>query len=184
MDTLLAPSNEFDTEPSHAVMTTDSFESMYREMLPTVYHYCAARLGRSEGEDVTAETFASAAKAYTAGRSETITPAWLMAVARNKVIDRWRRAERRQAIAHLLEPREDELTALPESRLTDPHREEVLATLDALKPRHRTLLLLHHVDGMSVGEMAEHLGCTHSSVESALARARGAFKRNYAEVRT
>lgn len=155
-----------------------ALESVYRTNVRRVYSYACARLGRAEGEDLTGEVFHAAAVAFVDGRGEQVTPAWLMAVTRNKVIDRWRRAERRMAKAHLLpladEPPDPALLSLDMER-----RERVLDALSALSHRHRRLLVLHHMEAMSVPEIAEMTGESRRAVESALARARRAFSAVY-----
>lgn len=161
----------------------DAFEHLYRAMLPTVYRYATARLGRSEGEDVTSEVFHAAAIAFVDGRREQVTDAWLMAVARNRVIDRWRKAERRSALAHLVHRRQDEQVAFPEDWTSTTTRERVLDALDSMTSRHRGLLVAHYVDGIPAKELAEYLGTTASAVESALARARASFRRHYDDQR-
>jgi RNA polymerase sigma-70 factor (ECF subfamily) len=157
----------------------DAFEVLYREMLPTVYRFTTARLGRSEGEDVASEVFHAAAIAFRDGRREQVTPAWLMAVARNKVIDRWRRAQRRSAIDLLHRSREEDLMEFPSDWSVAERRPAVMAALERMKPRHRNLLLAHYVDGIPAPELAETLDTSVSAVESALARARHSFKKLY-----
>lgn len=156
-----------------------SFEELYRTMLPTVYRFTTARLGPVEGEDVAGEVFHAAVVAYTDGRRDAVTPAWLMAVARNKVIDRWRKAERRNAITFLNRKRPTELMSFPEDWAESPQRGAVLATLDRLTPRHRNLLVAHYVDGMAVPELADLIGSSVAAIESALARARRSFRAHY-----
>lgn len=157
----------------------DAFERLYREMLSTVYRYATARLGRSEGEDVTSEVFHAAAIAFVDGRREQVTDAWLMAVTRNRVIDRWRRAERRSALAHLVHRRKDEQVVFPADWTATSTRERVFDALDAIAPRHRRLLIAHYVDGIPAKELAEYFGTTAAAIESALARARASFRRHY-----
>jgi len=159
----------------------DAFERLYRLMLPTVYRFTSARLGRTDGEDVAAEVFHAAAIAFHDGRREQVTPAWLMAVARNKVIDRWRRAERRNAIEFLHRSREEDLMDFPTDWSASRRRPAVMAALDRMKPRHRNLLIAHYVDGIPAPELAEMLELSDSAVESALARARASFKKHYVE---
>lgn len=158
---------------------TASFDALYDAEFGSVFRYATARLGRSDGEDVTAEVFHAAALAYADGRESAVTPAWLMAVSRNKVIDQWRRAERHKAKRHLAWAREEDAVEFPERWAHSGTREAVLDALDGMKMRHRTLLILHHVDGMSVPEIATATDESTRSVESALARARASFRRNY-----
>ncbi len=157
-------------------------EDLYVTMMPTVYRFAVARLGQSDGEEVTAEVFHAAAVAFNDGRSDHVTPAWLMAVARNKVIDRWRKAQRRNAIALLHRPRPEDLMSFPQDWSEPESRQEVMVTLDSIKPRHRAVLIAHYVDGMTAPELAEALGASTASIESLLARARRSFRKAYGEV--
>lgn len=172
--------------PTHAKLSemepaggTERFEALFREMVPYVHRFAATRLGETEAEDVTSEVFHAAAVAYTDGRVERITPAWLMAVTRNKVIDRWRMAERRSAIALRNRGRHDDYVEFPADWAAEPRRENVLAALDRCKPSQRTLLVLHYLDGMPAPELAKAMGCTTSAMESRLARARQSFRKFY-----
>jgi RNA polymerase sigma-70 factor (ECF subfamily) len=158
----------------------DAFERVYQANVDLVYSYAAARLGGSEAEDVTSEVFHAALVAWQDRKRTQITTAWLMAVTKNKVIDRWRKAERRKAKAHLLSfPQPSEW---PDA-WTDPHhREHVVDCLNRLGSGDRLLLILRHVDGMAVRDIAEEAGRTVTAVESQLARARRTFRRHYEQM--
>lgn len=168
-----------DIESEETRSRTVAFDALYEAEFGSVFRYARARLGRSDGEDVTAEVFHAAALAFADGHASTVTPAWLMAVTRNKVIDRWRRAERRKAKRHLVWARDEEAVEIPDQLTRAATRDAVLAALDQLKPRHRTLLILHHVDGMPVPEIAAALDESTRAVESAIRRARESFRRHY-----
>jgi RNA polymerase sigma-70 factor (ECF subfamily) len=58
-------------------------------------------------------------------------------------------------------------------------RELVLAALRGLPAEQRVALVLHHVDGLSVREVADQLDRSESAVESLLARARRRFRQLY-----
>ena len=58
-------------------------------------------------------------------------------------------------------------------------REDVLAALRRLSAEQRAALVLHHVDGLSVREVARQLDRSESAVESLLARARRRFRQLY-----
>lgn len=167
------------TSPEPDAADLAAFERLYDEHLPMVYRFTTARLGRAEGEDAAADVFHAAAVAWSDGRGDVVTPAWLMAVARNKVVDRWRRAERRAAKSHLVAVPSDAVADVPWEVREPGVRDAVLRTLDRLKVDHRALLVLHYVDGMSVPEIAKSLERSVSAVESSLARARKAFKRQF-----
>lgn len=169
--------SRMDADPRRTRPDTVAFDALYEAEFGSVFRYARARLGRSDGEEVTSEVFHAAALAFSDGNGARVTPAWLMAVTRNKVIDRWRRAERRKAKHHLVWTREE--AEFPDHWTQSATRDAVLAALDRMKPRHRTLLILHHVDGMSVPDIAAALGESTRSVESAVRRARASFRRHY-----
>lgn len=158
---------------------TDAFERLFHEMVPKVHRFAATRLGDSAAEDLVADVFHAAAVAYNDGRREQVTPAWVMAVARNKVIDRWREAERRSAIALRHRGRADDYVEFPADWTADARREDVLAALDRMRPTDRHLLVLHYLDGMTQQSIADALDCSLAAVQSRLARARRAFRSSY-----
>ena len=102
--------------------------------------------------------------------------AWLIGVARHKLVDHWRRGERERRA----------LTAVARD-LTDDPWEELLDTsaaysaLAQLPGPQRAALVLRYLDGLSVSEIAEHLHRTVRGTETLLARARAALRRIYRE---
>lgn len=164
-------------DPGSGEAWVASLERLYHDNVDAVYAYAAARLGGSDGEDVTAEVFHAAVVAFRDGEEAHVTPAWLMAVTKNKVIDRWRKAERRKAKAHLLlVPNHSEW---PDAWADRANRQLVMDALDKLRPDERVLLILRHVDGMSVPDIAAEAGKSVTAMESKLARARRAFRHHY-----
>lgn len=153
------------------------FEDFYRDHVGEVFSYAAARVGRDEAEDITAEVFHAAARRL--GTDDAVlTAGWLITVARNKVIDHWRRRERRERKLHLLIPTEPE-TDPAEFVVSETDRDLVKATLVRLSTRHRLLLILHYVDGLPARRLAEQAEMSVTATESALARARRAFRSEY-----
>ncbi|MEM7323832.1 MAG: sigma-70 family RNA polymerase sigma factor [Actinomycetota bacterium] len=154
--------------------------ALYDRALPEVHGYLLKRCrGRPLAEDLTSETFLAALGAAKAGRVETVTVAWLIGIARNKLVDHWRREEREQR----------KLTAVAGGLDTEhpDHWDEVLdrrvsgEVLAALAPQHRAALTLRYVDGLPVAEVAAHLDRTHQATEALLTRSKVAFRRTYAE---
>ena len=58
-------------------------------------------------------------------------------------------------------------------------KEKIQAVLGRLLPRHRQLLILKYLDGLSVAEIAKQLTLSFKSVESQLFRARKAFVEHF-----
>ena len=69
------------------------FERLFRAEVDRVYSYARSRLGEAEADDVVSDVFHAAALAVRDGNQASVTGAWLMAVTKNKVIDRWRQAQ-------------------------------------------------------------------------------------------
>jgi RNA polymerase sigma-70 factor (ECF subfamily) len=102
--------------------------------------------------------------------------AWLKTVARNKLIDHWRaraRQERKLALAFSVEPQ----PMVDETAPADAER--VTRVLADLNPTYRAALVLRHLDGLSVPEVAELIGRSVEATEQVLSRARAAFRSAY-----
>ena len=152
--------------------------AMYDRALPQVYGYLSVRAGSPVvAEDLTADTFLAAVQAIQRGRVPDLTVAWLVGVARHKLIDHWRRQAREESGLQLV-PDEGVVEDDVDLRLERAHARAVLAQLG---PHHRAALTLRYVDGLPVPEVAEHLGRTVHATEALLVRARNAFRVLYVE---
>lgn len=151
-----------------------TFRDMYEATLPAVYGFLLVRAGKSQAEELTAETYAAAVVLFKEQRGDEVTLSWLRTVARRRLIDSWRRASiAAENVIHLLPPKPDEADA--EISAT------VVAALDALSEPQRKALVLQHIEGYSVVEIAELLGRSPTGTQSLLNRARVAFRAAYEE---
>ncbi len=161
----------------NARATLQHFLDLYERAFPDVYSYVASRLGdRGAAEDVTQEVFVAGARHV--ARGGAVDVAWLKTVARNKLIDHWRartREDRRLALAYSAGP----MPAVDVSPLADVER--VTQILADLNPTYRAALVLRHLDGLSVREVANLLDRSVEATEQVLSRARAAFRSKYAE---
>ena len=147
--------------------------------LPQVYGYLLPRCGSvAVAEDLTAETFTAAVAGVRQGQVHEVTVAWLVGVARHKLVDHWRRVTReRRGLAAVERDQED----------SDDPWEEVLdlqaahAALSRLSMPQRSALTLRYLDGLSVPEVAQHVGRSVHATETLLVRARAALRRVYRE---
>jgi RNA polymerase sigma-70 factor (ECF subfamily) len=150
---------------------------LYDDALPHVYGYLVARCrDRTLAEDLTAETFLAAVTAIRKPDAPELSTGWLIGVARHKLADHWRRAEREQRGLRVLDGDPDPVED-PWDLAVDAIRAR--AALDELGPHHRAALTLRYLDGLPVGEVAAHLGRTVHATEALLVRARTAFRRRY-----
>lgn len=154
------------------------FRALYAAALPEVYGFLRVRVGGNTAlaEDLTADTFAAAVVEYQAGRAEIVTTSWLRTVARCRLIDHWRRE--RVAATNLVKlPGRSDVP----NEADFAERELVLHALATLSSDERAALVLKHLDGYPVAEIAEALGRTPKATESLLGRARIAFRSVYTE---
>jgi RNA polymerase sigma-70 factor, ECF subfamily len=155
----------------------------YDEMLPQVYGYVLRRVrNHTDAEDLTAEAFMAAVTSIGRGQVDEVTPAWLIGIARHKLADHWRRAEREQRRLIAVASNEpDDATDEWDVELDLLDARDVLGTLG---PHHRSALTLRYVDDLSVPAVAELLGRTVHATEALLVRARSAFRAAYEEVQS
>ncbi len=152
---------------------------LYDRALPQVYGYLLPRCGSPPvAEDLCAETFLAAVTAVQRGTVNPVTVAWLVGVARHKLVDHWRRLAREQRKLALVH---DQATVSEDP--WDAHLDAAVAraVLAELGVHHRAALTLRYLDGLGVAEVADHLGRTLHATEALLVRARSAFRRAYDE---
>jgi RNA polymerase sigma-70 factor, ECF subfamily len=153
------------------------FRDWYDATLPRVYRYLLARCGGDEtlAEELTQQTFVEAIRHRERfdGRADVVT--WLIAIARNRLVDHYRRDDRdRRRHDRLIT--EHRSTADAPWRAADA-REAVVAALDQLPGDQRLVLLFRYFDGLSVREVASAIGRSEKAAESLIARARESFRR-------
>jgi RNA polymerase sigma-70 factor, ECF subfamily len=150
---------------------------LYDDALPHVYGYLLARCGDAGlAEDLTAESFLAAVHAIRKPGGPDPSVPWLIGVARHKLADHWRRAEREQRglRRHASMPGQADD---PWEMVVDRIRaREVLGRLGA---HHRAALTLRYLDGLPVPEVARHLDRTLHATEALLMRARAASRQIY-----
>ena len=154
--------------------------SLYDGAVVEVHGYLFARCrNRETAEELTAEVFMAAVDSIRRSTVADVTTAWLIGIARHKLVDHWRRAEREQRRLHAVadDPTVDKAEVDPWDVQLD-----VLAARDALErldAKHRAVLTLRYLDGLSVPEVAAVLERSVHATEALLVRARRAFRETY-----
>jgi RNA polymerase sigma factor (sigma-70 family) len=141
------------------------FEELYERHYPDVFRYALVLTNsREDAEDVAAETFARAWRAFSQQREPQGPPLpWLFTIARNIATDWWRRLSRRAT--HLL-PRQDGYSRDGvESFLW------LESLVRALPPRQREVIALRYHRDLSDREIGRVMGLSESGVRSLAARA-------------
>jgi RNA polymerase sigma-70 factor (ECF subfamily) len=152
------------TEPDPAT----EFLSGYEATAPVVFAYlCRACAGeRALAEDLTQETYSAALRAFSAGTREAITAPYLLTIARNKMIDHFRKRDREASKLEQLAPPEtpDEIAGAIDN-------EVVRECLRKLPPMQRAVVALRFVDDLPLAEVAELLNKSTSAIDSLQRRA-------------
>lgn len=152
-----------------------AFNRLVELHFAAVYRVAWRMLGGKEGaEDVAQEAFLRLWRNPGQVRDGQALKSWLMRVASNLVLDRYRR---RAPEAHAEVPDVADAAPGPELSL---RRAQIAAQIDAaiaaLPERQRLALVLCHYEGFGNPEIAAALDVSVEAVESLLARARRALK--------
>jgi RNA polymerase sigma-70 factor (ECF subfamily) len=123
-----------------------------------------------DAEDVVQEAFVRACGRWSYVRDYQVPEAWVRRVALNLAASGLRRARRRAALLVRLGPAA-EVPALSVEAVA------LTRTLRRLPLRGRQALVLHHVVGLSVQEIARELGVPVGTVTARLSRARAILAR-------
>lgn len=148
------------------------FTAVYDEHVAEVYRFVHRRCrDRATAEDVTQDTFLTAVR--TIEDPADVSIGWLIAVARNRLMDVLRRQSRYAGKLRVIgrgADQDDPGAGLAEQMLM----REALAHLDV---EHRLVLTLHYVDGLTIGALADELGRSPKAVEALVTRARRNLRR-------
>jgi len=155
----------------------DDFLGCYDATVVAVHRYLFRACGgdRSLAEDLAQDVYTAALVRARDGDATVLVLPWLLAVARNKLVDHFRRVER--------ERRKLALVELDVSGSRADRDGWLIARLGSLPPLQRAAIALRYVDDLPVGEVARVLGKSHKATESLLSRAREALRREAPEVR-
>lgn len=162
--------------------TTGELEAFYAQAMPMVYRYFLARCGGNTAvaEDLTQDTMLSAASEVRRGRFGDLPIPWVLGIARHRLLDHYARShrERRRLTAWSNEFRVR--TQVPDP--DDDPDDRVHAALARLPAAQRAVVVLHHFDGLPVGEIATLIGRSPAATESLLARGRAHLRQMLEEV--
>ena len=144
-------------------------EAAYREALQRIATRLRAYLRRrmqslpDELEDLVQETLL--ALHLQRGTHDPALPvsAWVLAIARHKLVDLWRRRGRQEAL-------HDPLDDVDEARLAQPEPEagtarDLAVLLAGLSPAQRDAIVLTKIEGLSVAEASARTGASESAIK-------------------
>ena len=152
-----------------AVGNDRAFERLYSNFAPNVFRYALTVLGHpADAEDVTQTTFMNAFRALQRGEQPQKPEQWLISIAHNACLQRFRHDQRR--------PREVALDGDLAVAGADDDRattaEELRCAIQQLPSTQRAALVMRELEGRSYAEIAASLQVSVSALEALLFRAR------------
>lgn len=155
----------------------EAAREFYEQYASRVHRFIAHALGprhTADAEDLMQETFMALADALPFFRGESALLTFACGIAHRKVASYIRRLARRERIA-------SEIGVADTEGAAREGGEDVRRALGGVKAEYRELLILKYVEEMSVGEISAVIKLSEHAVESRLARARRAMKRELGE---
>lgn len=131
------------------------FERFYAEHRDEVFRLLVRRLGRERAEDAFQETFLRALRAYPALRDGRYLRAWVLTIARNVVVDSYRRG---RPLDEVEEPVE-----LPRR----PAYAELEHLTDGLPPTERAAVVLRYAYDLPYAAIGAALGSSEEAARQA-----------------
>lgn len=160
----------------------EAFAGLYRRHYRAIARYVYRRVGDVHtAEDLVADVFMAALRHLPQYRHRGLpVRAWFYRIATNRV-NRWARRERRRVVRELTcEPPAPNGDA-PSTLSAVARTRAILLTLT---PKQQAVLALYYLEGMSVEDVAQTIGCRAGTVKSRLARGREKLRRRLESGRT
>ncbi|HEY8472904.1 MAG TPA: SigE family RNA polymerase sigma factor [Natronosporangium sp.] len=147
----------------------DSFDAFYRASRQRLFDCLYALTGdATEAQDAVHEAYARAWQRWSKVGEYGDPEAWVRTVARRIAVSRWRRARNRLAAHRRL----GEPPPLPGP---GPDTVALVTALNQIPSAQRTAIVLHHLLGLPVAEVAAETGVPEGTVKARLSRGRRAL---------
>ena len=89
--------------------------------------------------------------------------AWVLAIARHKLVDLWRRRGRQEALHDPIDDVDENALSAPE--VEGGTQRDLARLLDALPEAQRRAIVLTKIEGLSVAEASQRTGATESAIK-------------------
>jgi RNA polymerase sigma factor (sigma-70 family) len=151
------------------------FQRFLDEHRDAVWRFIVASIGRQNADDCFQETFLSALRAYPRLRPDSNHRAWVLTIARNKVIDA-QRANARAAVPTDTLPE----TATAEAAGEESLGAEVWDNVRELPERQRNAVMLRYIGDLAHRDIAAALGCSEDAARRSLHEGMNNLRKAYA----
>ncbi|MCB9855851.1 MAG: sigma-70 family RNA polymerase sigma factor [Phycisphaerales bacterium] len=129
--------------------------------------------------DVVHDVFLALLNDMVRKRSREQMQAWIVTVARNKIVDRVRSAQRRRERGQI----DDQTPGIPVSADEQQQLDQLHAAIAALPENERLMVWLFYLDGVPASRIAEMTGVSLRTVYARLAQARRSLRGELSETR-
>ena len=153
-----------------ATTSRPAFGAVYKEYKHTIYSYVLFRVGhdRDLTEDVVSDVFLKAYRSYDRYNSNYALSTWLFTIARNTLIDYYRKG--RETIDIDAIEVHDESDALYQLLLRDISERDLEEAVAALPEAQRQCIEGQFFNGKTAKEVAEELGISHAAARKHVSR--------------
>ena len=163
-----------------------AFEEFFESNAPALYRFILSRVGNRDAhhvEELTQTTLLKSVSRLETYRGEASLFTWMCALSRGEFAD-FRKRRRREPWLVEFDEQQGAANAATAGSIDNPDEafgrkelaSEVHAVLDDLPPPYGEVLEWKYIDGLSASEIAGRLGLSTKAAESALSRAREAFR--------
>jgi RNA polymerase sigma-70 factor (ECF subfamily) len=140
-------------------------------------HLCMMTGNRAEAEDAVAEAYARAWQHWEKVSAYGDPEGWVRTVACRITVSAWRKAKNRRAAYRRY--------GVPDNPPgASPDHVAIMAAMRKISPAQRQAIVLHHLVGLSVAEIARETGVNAGTVKARLARGRQALVPHLSDVAT
>jgi len=165
------------------VRETAALQELYQEVSHTLFGIILSVLkDRHEAEDTLQDVFLriwKSAASYRSDRGNAMS--WVITIARNASLDRYRQRSRRALVQEKSEPELQESLGVtpataPDLIFSAERREEVRSAMEALAPEQRQAIELAFFSGHTQTEVADQLGVPLGTIKARIRRGMQSLK--------
>lgn len=156
-----------------ALQRVDDFAPLYERHAMAIYRYCFNQTRDADAaNDLTAQVFVRTIERLHQYRPREGASfrSWLFTIARNLIVDQWRRRRHLRPLNHELSDAESDGPGPEEIVVHRSQMERLMQALDSLPVRYQDIIHLR-LAGLTTSEIAGTLGVTESAVKSVQTRA-------------
>jgi RNA polymerase sigma-70 factor, ECF subfamily len=172
-----------------------AFDGFFQQVFPRLYRFVLLRVQRNEdaAQDLCQQILERGMRYMSAYRGEASLFTWVCQIARRELADYWEKQSREtkrqvsydqdESLRHVLESMEVDASTSPEKQGEQRDLQLLVqSVLDHLPTPYGDALEWKYVEGLDAGEIGARLKLSSTAAHSLLARARRAFRTEYATI--